>query len=435
MATASNDTPAHIMARPATKVRPPRPAPACIEVRRLRRELAFAAPLAIALFLTLAVSLAPPMAIAADPAQAAETFKQQPTPLPAALAAHVRTLSQDIGPRHTATPKAYSRAARYIADVLEKTGISVHAIPMPPAAHCPPILVARFGPGDAPAPASPPHPDAAPDAAPDAGAKPDTAPSPTPGASSTSAPHAPHAAAPSPTPDAHHGPALLLCAHYDSVPGSPGAGDNASGVAVLLEVARALERRPPPAAVDVAFLPNEEEPHFMAPTCGSVHYAALLAHRHALPALAVAVDTVGWPAFGPRAAVRIPRPLRIADTDLVVGSRSPARAQASALARSLGCVSMTTDMGALWLDRSDHAAFAAHGVPAALVAAWAGLFSPFIHSPRDTPQHLDFTLLENVVIGLMDFTRRLGPGASRPPDGAPACEPSPPPAARQGDRP
>lgn len=384
------------------------------------------------------------------PAHAAQPLRPPSSPLRSALAAHVHILSHDIGPRHTGAPKAYALAARYITETLNKANIRVLAIPMPPAAHCPPILVARFGPGNATASPSSARPDAMP-AAPHGttpsvrrGAEPGSAPNALSGATPEAAPDAPPTPAPGlvPAPDAapdtlpaavHQGAALLLCAHYDSVPGSPGAGDNASGVAVLLETARALARRAPPASVDLAFFPNEEEPHFMTATSGSAHYAALLAGHRALPAMAVAVDAVGWPASGPRSAVRVPPAMRIAATDIVVGARPPARALASALARSLGCEPMATDVGAIWLDRSDHAAFAAHGVPAALVAAWAGLFSPLTHSPQDTPQSLDFTLLENVVLGLMDFTRRLG--APRPAGGAPASEPSPPSAAGQGERP
>ncbi len=38
--------------------------------------------------------------------------------------------------------------------------------------------------------------------------------------------------------------ALMLCAHYDSVPASPGAGDDASGIAVIIETLRALKAGP-----------------------------------------------------------------------------------------------------------------------------------------------------------------------------------------------
>ncbi|HEV8254639.1 MAG TPA: M20/M25/M40 family metallo-hydrolase [Vicinamibacteria bacterium] len=46
-------------------------------------------------------------------------------------------------------------------------------------------------------------------------------------------------------PGRERGPAVLLVAHYDSVPAGPGASDDGSGVATLLEVARALKSEPP----------------------------------------------------------------------------------------------------------------------------------------------------------------------------------------------
>ncbi|HWN69337.1 MAG TPA: M20/M25/M40 family metallo-hydrolase [Haliangium sp.] len=54
------------------------------------------------------------------------------------------------------------------------------------------------------------------------------------------------------------GDALVLAAHYDTVPASPGASDDAVGVATLLEVARALAHGPRPAR-DVAFLLSDGE--------------------------------------------------------------------------------------------------------------------------------------------------------------------------------
>jgi hypothetical protein len=47
-------------------------------------------------------------------------------------------------------------------------------------------------------------------------------------------------------PGERSGPAVLLMAHYDTVPASPGAGDDGAGVAALLEVARALRQGPAP---------------------------------------------------------------------------------------------------------------------------------------------------------------------------------------------
>src|SRR5689334_2475274 len=54
------------------------------------------------------------------------------------------------------------------------------------------------------------------------------------------------------------GKAVLLMAHYDSVQAGPGVGDDLSGVATILEVARALKSGPPPKS-PVVFLLNEGE--------------------------------------------------------------------------------------------------------------------------------------------------------------------------------
>jgi hypothetical protein len=74
--------------------------------------------------------------------------------------------------------------------------------------------------------------------------------------------------------------ALVVGAHYDTVPGSPGANDNASAVAVLLELARLLADDAPPRGRAIRFVAfvNEEPPFFMSAAMGSEAWA-----RRALP--------------------------------------------------------------------------------------------------------------------------------------------------------
>jgi Zn-dependent M28 family amino/carboxypeptidase len=55
---------------------------------------------------------------------------------------------------------------------------------------------------------------------------------------------------------------LLLGAHYDTVAGSPGANDNASGVAALLEMSRLFASDNPPMTVHFVAVVNEEPPFF-----------------------------------------------------------------------------------------------------------------------------------------------------------------------------
>ena len=69
---------------------------------------------------------------------------------------------------------------------------------------------------------------------------------------------------------------LVVGAHYDTVPGTPGADDNASAVAALLEIARSLVGKMPRRDVELIFYDCEEPPHFATGDMGSQHHAASL---------------------------------------------------------------------------------------------------------------------------------------------------------------
>ena len=84
------------------------------------------------------------------------------------------------------------------------------------------------------------------------------------------------------------GPALLVMAHYDTVPGSPGAADNAASVGILLELARALAARPPARPVLLAFTAAEE-----TGLAGARALAARLLAGGPPIGLAVSLDMVG----------------------------------------------------------------------------------------------------------------------------------------------
>ena len=69
------------------------------------------------------------------------------------------------------------------------------------------------------------------------------------------------------------GPPLIIAAHYDTVEGSPGADDNASGVAALLEISRAFVRFSCGRSVRLVAFVNEEPPFFYWDQMGSTIYA------------------------------------------------------------------------------------------------------------------------------------------------------------------
>jgi hypothetical protein len=81
------------------------------------------------------------------------------------------------------------------------------------------------------------------------------------------------------------GRALLIMAHYDTVPGSPGAVDNAAAVGVVIELARVLAHDPPPSPVILAFTANEE--------IGLVGAEGLARQIGDEVAFAVALDLIG----------------------------------------------------------------------------------------------------------------------------------------------
>ncbi|MFH7026521.1 MAG: M20/M25/M40 family metallo-hydrolase [Heteroscytonema crispum UTEX LB 1556] len=85
--------------------------------------------------------------------------------------------------------------------------------------------------------------------------------------------------------------AILIAAHYDTVAVSPGADDNASGVAVVLEVARLLGSRSTPRTLQLAFFDQEE-----AGLLGSKAFAQKTAHLENLRGVIV-MDMVGYACY------------------------------------------------------------------------------------------------------------------------------------------
>jgi len=86
---------------------------------------------------------------------------------------------------------------------------------------------------------------------------------------------------------------IVVGAHYDTVDASPGADDNASGVAALLELARLLKDSHPPRTIKFIAFVNEEPPWFQTDSMGSLVYAKLArAHKENIIA-AVSIESIG----------------------------------------------------------------------------------------------------------------------------------------------
>ena len=90
------------------------------------------------------------------------------------------------------------------------------------------------------------------------------------------------------------GEILLIGAHYDSVMGSPGANDNASGIAALLETSRIFTGIDPAMTVRFVAFVNEEPPFFRSMQQGSMVYAAAARRRGDDIRLMASLETIGW---------------------------------------------------------------------------------------------------------------------------------------------
>lgn len=182
------------------------------------------------------------------------------------------------------------------------------------------------------------------------------------------------------------GPHVVVGAHLDTVAGSPGANDNASGVGVLVALAEELaDERPAVPVVLVGFgaeeyQPSEPRRHHL----GSEAYAAEHAGR-VVAALSVDMIADGdttcicWFAAGP---------------DVLARRLDALSDGAGYEVRSPG-------------DVSDHGPFARRGVPAALL--WTGRDGRY-HTAQDTPEHLDVEDIRRAGDLVVRFVRDLRPG-------------------------
>ncbi|MEZ4470376.1 MAG: M28 family peptidase [bacterium] len=221
---------------------------------------------------------------------------------------------------------------------------------------------------------------------------------------------------------------LLLGAHYDTVWGSEGADDNASGVAVVLELARLLQT-PTARGLRLVFFDAEERDY-----AGSRAYVrsdariADLRGAIVLDMVGVTCPTpgcqqhpVGLPVRGPDTGDFLAVLGDIEHLELLHAFRRAQGARIFALpVPEKGAVLPTTR-------RSDHAPFWDRGVGAVLVTDTAELRNPRYHLPGDTPDTLDRAFLAagtRRILGAAQIL--LGGDPLKPGPGAPRLVPAPP---------
>ena len=273
---------------------------------------------------------------------------------PARLEAHVRTLSETLGPRDAGHPGNLDRAASYIRSAFEQTRGKTWDQPFQVGRTTYRNVVAAFGPPS--------------------------------------------------------GERIVVGAHYDTAGPYPGADDNASGVAGLIELAGLLGKAPPASRVDLVAYTLEEPPFFRSEHMGSaVHARALKAEGVAVRAM-LSLEMIGYftdaedsqtfPApglslFYPTAGNFIAVVGRLGEGGLVRRIK-----KAMSKASSLPVHSINAPRFLSGVDFSDHLNYWEAGYPAAMITDTAFYRNPNYHAATDTPDTLDYRRMAQVVAGV-----------------------------------
>jgi hypothetical protein len=269
----------------------------------------------------------------------------------ATLERHVRVLSTDFADRSFDNPVRLSDAANYVQTQLEALGLQVERQAFTAEGGSYRNLVVRMGP--------------------------DTA------------------------------EVVVIGAHYDVAGAQPGADDNASGVAGLIELARLLQTAKLTRRVELVAYTNEEPPFFRTPHMGSAVHARALKASGKQARLMLSLECIGYFSDAPGSQAHPVRLLNavyptVGNFIALVGYYED-----GAVARRVKTAMMTaTDLPVhsinapgfvVGIDFSDHLNYANEGFVGMMVTDTAFYRNKAYHTPQDTADRLDYARMGKVV--------------------------------------
>lgn len=202
---------------------------------------------------------------------------------------------------------------------------------------------------------------------------------------------------------------VLVAAHYDSAPGTPGANDNGSGTAALLELAKRFSKIEPGRTLRFVFFVNEEPPHFQTQTMGSLVYSQRCKERKENLVAVLSLETIGYYS-DEDGSQKYPEPLEavfpktgnflgfVGNVDsgpLVDRVLKSFRKHTQFPSEATSLPGVIQGVG--W---SDHWSFWEFGYQGLMVTDTAPFRYPHYHRATDTPDKLDYERLARVVAGL-----------------------------------
>jgi Zn-dependent M28 family amino/carboxypeptidase len=215
---------------------------------------------------------------------------------------------------------------------------------------------------------------------------------------------------------------LVVGAHYDTVNHrgvtTPGANDNASGTAAVLELARLLADAAPGRTIRLVLFVNEEPPYFWTDEMGSLVYARAAKRRGDGIVGMISVETIGYyrdepgsQDYPPLVGAAYPDtgnfiafvgPQSNGGGEWVERCTAAFRAHSPVPAEGAALPSLVSR-----INSSDHWSFWKQGWPALMVTDTAPYRYPHYHKPTDTPEKLDYERMARVVEGLAATVREL----------------------------
>ncbi len=278
---------------------------------------------------------------------------------------HVWQLAEEIGERHYGVPKSYSKAVEYISEAFKKNGLTPYLEEFGDKSQYRNIIAEHYG---------------------------------------------------TTLPDE----VIVIGAHYDTVWITPGADDNASGIALMLELARLLKQKQLDRSVRFIAFANEEYPHYMRDSMGSLFHAKRAYERQEKIKLMISLEMLGY--YSDEAnSQSYPKPFSwfYPTTANFVAVVSDYKSRAY-LKESISFFRKTGQFPSEGLSapvalvpdvrRSDQAAFWRYGFHGFMVTDTAGFRNDAYHNVNDMPNSLNYEHMARITAGLLAVIEGLANG-------------------------
>ena len=210
---------------------------------------------------------------------------------------------------------------------------------------------------------------------------------------------------------------IVIGAHYDARSKTPGADDNASGIAGLIELAYLIAKEKLKTSVELVAYPLEEPPFFGTENMGSAQHAQWLHNRKVDVKCMIALEMIGYFSSDP-GSQSYPMPvLKLfypgkGDFIAIVG-RLDQRGIVKKIkklmqgATDLAVYSVNAPTFVSGIDFSDHRNYWKYDYDAVMITDTAFYRNPHYHKPGDTAESLNFELLGKVVIQVFEAVKVL----------------------------